>query len=127
MLGNWTCHFRRNWCNFANLLIMLFHDNAGNEVNNTTTANDSAILLLAIDGPLAGCRKQVCFVREQLNLNFSSLVSQGIQGVTVLCVEYRIELPQGLRDLQNINNQGYCLTTFLGADDIRTITAADFA
>jgi hypothetical protein len=56
-----------------------------------------------------------------------SLVSQGIQGVTVLHVEYYIELPQGSCDLQNGNNQGYCLTTFLGADNIRTIAAADFA
>jgi hypothetical protein len=58
--------------------------NAGTEVNNTTTANNSATLLPMIDGPIANCRKQVCFVRVQLNLNFSSLVSQGIQGVTVL-------------------------------------------
>jgi hypothetical protein len=127
VLGDWTCHFCCNWCNFANLSILSFHDNAGNEVNSTTTANDSAVLLPVIDGTLAGCRKQVCFVRVQLDLDFSSLVSQGVQGVTVLRVEYYIELPQGSRDLQNGNNQGYRLTTFLGADDIRTIAAADFA
>jgi hypothetical protein len=69
-----------------------------------------------INGPLVGCRKQVHFVRVQLNLNFSSLVSQDAQGVTILHVEYYIELPQGSRDLQNGNNQGYSLTTFLGAD-----------
>jgi hypothetical protein len=99
MLSNWSQHFRHNWCNFVNLLILLLHDNAGNEVNNTTTANNSPILLPVIDGPLAGCRKQAHFVRVQLNLDFSSLVSQGVQGVTVLCVEYYIKLPQGLRDL----------------------------
>jgi hypothetical protein len=104
VLDNWTRHFHCNWCNFVNLLILLFHDNAGNEVNNTTTANNSAVLLPVIDGPLASCRKQVCFVRVKLNLNFSSLVSQGIQGVTVLRVEYYIELPQGLCNLQNGNN-----------------------
>jgi hypothetical protein len=70
VLGNWTCHFHCKWCNFANLLILSFHDNAGNKVNNTTTTNDSAALLPVIDGPLAGCCKQVCFVRVQLNLEF---------------------------------------------------------
>ncbi len=79
-------------------------------MNTTTTANNSAVLLPVIDGPLAGCRKQVCFVRVQLNLDISSLASQGVQGVTILRVEYHIELPQGLRNLQNGNNQGYRLT-----------------
>jgi hypothetical protein len=99
VLGNWTHHFHCNWCNFANLSILAFHDNAGNKVNDTTTANNSAVLLPVINGPLVGCRKQVHFVRVQLNLNFSSLVSQGVQGVTILHVEYYIELPQGLRNL----------------------------
>ncbi len=63
VLGNWTRHFCRNWCNFANLLILSFHDNVGNEANYTTTVNDSAVLLPVIDGLLAGCRKQVHFVR----------------------------------------------------------------
>jgi hypothetical protein len=63
----------------------------------------------------------------QLNLNFSSLVSQGIQGITILRVEYYIKLPQGSSNLQNGHNQPYCLTTFLGADNLYTIAAADFA
>jgi hypothetical protein len=127
VLSDWSQHFHHNWCNFANLSFLLFHDNAGNQVNNTTTENDSAVLLPMIDGPLDGCRKQICFVQVQLNLDFSSLVSQGIQGVTVLRVEYYIELPQGLRNLQNGYNQPYCLTTFLGAEDLHTIAATDFA
>jgi hypothetical protein len=62
VLGNRNRHFRRNWCNFAHLTILSFHSNAGTPVNNTTVANDSAILLPVVDGPYADCRKQVCFV-----------------------------------------------------------------
>jgi hypothetical protein len=127
VLSNWTCHFHCNWCNFANLSILSFHDSAGNQVNNTTTEKDSAVLLPVIDGPLCGCHKQVCFVQVLLKLDFSSLVSQDIQGVTILRVEYYIKLPQGLHNLQNGNNQPYCLTIFLGAEDLRTIAATDFA
>jgi hypothetical protein len=104
VLSDWTCHFLRDWCNFANLSILSFHNNAGNQVNNTTTESDLAVLLSVINGPFGGCCKQFCSVQVQLNLNFLSLVSQGIQGVTVLHVQYYIELPQGSRDLQNGHN-----------------------
>jgi hypothetical protein len=127
VLSDWTCHICLNWCNFANLSILSFHDNVGNQVNNTTTENNLDVLLLVIDGPLGSCHKQVCFSQVQLNLDFSSLVSQGVQGVTVLHVEYYIKLPQGLCDLQNSHNQPNCLATFLGADNLRTFAATDFA
>jgi hypothetical protein len=31
-VGNWYCHFDCNWCNFAHLSILLFHNNAGAQV-----------------------------------------------------------------------------------------------
>ncbi len=88
VLGNWNCHFCCNWCSFANLTILLFHSNAGTQVNNTTTTDDLAVLLPVVNGVLATCHKQVHFVCVQLNLNFSSLVTAGLQGVTVLRVKY---------------------------------------
>jgi hypothetical protein len=127
VLGNWTHHFCCNWCNFENLSILLFHSNVGTQVNNTITGNNLAILLPIVNGSLAGCHKQIHFVRVQLNLDFSSLVTAGAQGITVLHVEYYIQIPQGLRNLQNDCGIAYCLTTFLGPEDLRTIPPADFA
>ncbi len=126
VLGGWTHHIHCNWCNFSNLTILSFHSNVGTQVINTTTANNSAFLLPVIDGPLAGCRKQVHFVQVQLNLNFSSLVTVGVQGITVLQVEYYIKLQLDLCDMQNGNGGAYRLTTFF-PNNLRTITAADFA
>ncbi len=62
VLGDWNHHFCCNWCNFQHLMILSFHSSIGTQVNNTTNANDSAILLPVINGPLVDCHKQVCFV-----------------------------------------------------------------
>jgi hypothetical protein len=58
VLGNWNRHFHCNWCNFANLTILSFHNNAGAQVNDTTTATDLAILLPVIDSAVTACWKQ---------------------------------------------------------------------
>jgi hypothetical protein len=55
VLGDWNCHFRHNWCNFTHLTILLFHSNAGTQVNDTTDANNPAVLLPVMDGPYADC------------------------------------------------------------------------
>ncbi len=62
VLGNWNRHFRHNWCNFAHLTILSFHSHAGTQVNDTTDANNLAVLLPVVDGPYADCHKQVRFV-----------------------------------------------------------------
>jgi hypothetical protein len=126
VLDNWTHHFHCNWYNFAHLTILLFHSNAGKQVNNTSDANDSAILLPVVNGPLGNCHKQVHFIQVQLNLNFASLVPHGIQALTILRVEFYIKLPQSSRNMMNGNNQPHCLTSWLGNADLCTITAANF-
>jgi hypothetical protein len=127
ILGNWTHHFQRAWCNFDNLTILLFHNDAGAQVNDTTAA-DLAVLLPVIDGPVTDCRKKnIRFVRVQLNLDFASLVTLDPPGVTVLRVEFYIELPQSSRALTNGSSTAYRLTTFLGPDDIHLIPAAGFS
>jgi hypothetical protein len=55
------------------------------------------------------------------------MVTVGLLGVTVVRVEYYIKLPQDLQGMQNGNRGAYCLTTFLGPDNLCTIPAADFA
>jgi len=93
VLGDWTRHFQRAWCNFAHLTILSFHNDAGAQVNDTTTAADSAVLLPVIDGHVADCRKKnIRFVRVQLNLDFASLVTLDPPGVTVLRIEFYIVL-----------------------------------
>jgi hypothetical protein len=126
ILGDWNRHFCCNWCNFAHLPILLFHSNAGTQVNNTTVANNLAILLPVVDGPYADCCKQVRFIRVQLNLDFVSLIPPGVQGLTILQVEFYIKLPQSSRDLQNGNNQNYRLTPWLGDSDLCATSAANF-
>jgi hypothetical protein len=127
VLGDWNCHFRCNWCNFAHLTILSFHSNAGTQVNNTTDPNDSAVLLPVVNGPYADCCKQVQFVRVQLNLDFASLVPPSVQGLTILRVEYYIELPQSSQDMLNGNAQNYRLMSWLGTSNLRTIPAVEFA
>jgi hypothetical protein len=71
ILGNWNPHFHCNWCNFANLMILSYHNDGGAQVNNTTTANVLAILLPIINGPTTAFLKQhICFVCIQMNLDF---------------------------------------------------------
>jgi hypothetical protein len=50
VLGDWNHHFCCNWCSFANLTILSFHSNAGTQVNKTTTADNSVVLLTVVDG-----------------------------------------------------------------------------
>ncbi len=120
ILGDWNCHFHCNWCNFA-------HNNAGAQANNTITANNLAILLPVINSAFTAWRKQhIGFVCVQMNLNFASLITLDPPGVTVLQVGFYIELPQGSRGMTNGNGAPYCLTTYLGPDDIRTMPSDVF-
>ncbi len=127
VLGDWNRHFHCNWCSFPNFTILLFHSNTGTQVNKTTTADDMVVFLPVVDVALATCRKQVRFVCVQVYLDFSSLVTAGLQSVTVLRVEYYIKLPQGLGNMQNDNGGAYHLTILLSPGNLRTIPAADFS
>jgi hypothetical protein len=68
MIKEWLQFFQDSWFNFSLLQIFSFHNNAGGQVNNTTTAANPAILLPLQDRPLIDCRKAIKFVRVQLNL-----------------------------------------------------------
>jgi hypothetical protein len=95
ILGDWNHHFHHNWCNFANLTILSFHNDTGAQVNNTTTATDSAVLLPVINSAVTACRKQnIHFVCVQMNLDFASLVTLDPPGVTVLQVGSILKFPK---------------------------------
>ncbi len=75
-LGNWDRHFNRNWCNFAHLSILSYHNDAGAQVVDTVTAADSAVILPVQDGVVDKCRRaNIKFARVQLNLDFFALVT----------------------------------------------------
>jgi hypothetical protein len=50
VFGDWHRHFCRNWSNFARLTILLFHNNAGKQVEDTTIVTNLAVVLPVQDG-----------------------------------------------------------------------------
>ncbi len=54
--NDWLRFFHDSWCDFSRLAILSFHNDAGDQINDTTTAANTAILLPVIDGILANCR-----------------------------------------------------------------------
>jgi hypothetical protein len=93
-------------------MILLFHSSTGIQLNDTTNANDLAI--------------QVSINSSEFNsLDFASLVPPGVQGLTILRVEFYIELPQSMRNMMDGNNQPYHLISWLGNADLRAMSAAD--
>jgi len=114
--------FDKEWYNFANLAIQLFHNSAGAVIINTVLAADPSILLPVTDGPLPTCRQQdICYMCVSCTVDFARLIS--IPGPTVIRVGFYIELPQTMRIMVN-NGVGanYNLTSWLGADDLRGLT-----
>jgi hypothetical protein len=113
--------FDEAWYDFANLAIQSFHNSAGAVMNNTTSAVDPSILLPVTDGALPTCRQpNVRYVRVSCTINFAQLIS--IPGPTVLRVGFYIELPQTTRVMTNGVGANYNLTSWLGADDLRSQT-----
>jgi hypothetical protein len=84
MIKEWLWFFQDSWFDFSLLQILSFHNDAGGQVNDTTTAADPAILLPLQDGPVIDCRKAIKFVRVQLNLNYAALANVNPPGPMVL-------------------------------------------
>jgi hypothetical protein len=84
MIEEWLRFSQDSWFDFSLLQILSFHNNAGGQVNDTTTAADPAILLPLQDGPVIDCRKPIKFVRVQLNLNYAALANVNPPSPTVL-------------------------------------------
>ena len=125
IITHWLRYFYDRWCDFTQLQILSFHNTKGDEVNDTTDATDSSILLPVIDGAYVTCRKNVKFVRVQLSVNFIDLVTIDNPGPTTLRSEYFIELPQTTHQLTNGAGSAYNLTTFHGTADLRTLNSQE--
>ena len=122
---DWLRFFHDSWSDFRRLAILSFHNDAGAQINDTSTAANAAVLLPVVNGHVANCRQaNVKFVRVQITLDFRPLVNVEPPGITTLRVEYYIELPQTSRAMVNGAGAGYNLVTFHGADDLRTLAQA---
>ena len=125
-LADWERKLSRNWANFQNLTILSWHDAKGAAIFNTTAAGDLSTLLTYQDGNIGNCRAAgIKFVRVQLELDFADLTTAAATAPApnvILRGEYYIQLPQSSVDLTNGMAQGYHLTTWLGAADLRTLS-----
>jgi hypothetical protein len=125
IITDWLRYFYDRWYDITQLQILSFHNTKGDEVNDTTDATDSSILLPVIDGAYMTCRKNVKFVHVQLLVNFIDLVTIDNPGPTTLRSEYFIELPQTTHQLTNGAGTAYNLTTFHGTADLCTLTSQE--
>jgi hypothetical protein len=127
IISDFKRHFSGNWMNFQNLTILSFHDSAGAIINDTTSATDPQVLLPVQNGNLAVCRSQgVRFARVQCVLDFAPLIAAvPYPTSTILRVSYYLELPQESRAMTNGTGAAYNLVSFLGTDDLRTLTPAE--
>jgi hypothetical protein len=120
---DWLRFFHDSWCDFSRLAVLSFHNDAGDQIIDTTTAANTAILLPVVDGVIVNCRRlNIKFVRVQINFDFRSLVSIDPPGLTTLRVEYYVEIPQTSCTMTNGNGGAYNLVTYHGPGNLRTRT-----
>jgi hypothetical protein len=124
IISDFKQYFYDPWMSFNNLTILSFHDSAGNIINDMMSTTNPQILLPVQNGNLANCRSQgVIFVWIQCVLDFASLVTAAPYPISmILWVTYYIELPQALRAMTNGAGAAYNLVSFLGVDDLCTLT-----
>jgi hypothetical protein len=121
-LADWEGKLSKNWFNFANLMIISWHNARGGIIINTTVPDNPSVLLPVQNGAAAMCRADgVKSVRVHLRLDFLDLNTIIPAPNCVLCGKYYIKLPQQTVQLLNGHNVAYNLTTFLGAADLRTL------
>ena len=53
VIHDWLCHYNNRWTNVHRLDILSFLDTKGNQVVDTTTSADPAILLLVVNGAVS--------------------------------------------------------------------------
>jgi hypothetical protein len=94
-LSDWEQRLTRNWYNFANLVIISWHNGRGGVINNTALADNPAVLLPVQNGNTTDCCAEgVKFVWVNLALDFSDLTTIDPPPDCILRGTYYIELPQ---------------------------------
>ena len=121
-------HFTSHWHDFNHLTILSWHNSTGAAMANAATAADINILKPVQNGPVPDCRPDdVKFVRVRINLDYRDLCTDATpEDNTILRAEYFFELPQTSVEVLNGAGNPRMLTTFHGAADLRTLSAAEF-
>ena len=124
ILSDWRRYFNECWMLFNNLAILSFHDSKGARIDDTTIAGNPQVLKPVWDSAIASCRSQdVRFVCVQCTLDFHALTTIDPYPVSpILRVSYYPELPQASRAMANAAGGGYTLISFLGVDNLRTLS-----
>jgi hypothetical protein len=124
IISDFKRHFNDHWMCFQNLTILSFHDLDSAIINDTTSPANPQVLLPVQDGNLVDCCSQgVRFAQVQCILDFASLVTAAPYPMsTILQASYYIELPQESRAMTNGNGGAYNLVSFLGINNLRTLT-----
>jgi hypothetical protein len=127
-LANWEGKLLRNWANFQYLTILSWH-NAKGDITDTTTATNPSILKPIQDSKRDDCLSAgIKFVRVHLELDYFELAMTPAgppASNPVLCGEYYIQLPQATKDLANERGTPHRLSTYLGGNDIRSLSAEE--
>ena len=128
IMSDWRLYFKDHWMDFGHLAILSFHHSDGDRIDDSTIPTDPQQLLPVVDGAITTCRK-VKFLRVQFTLDFAtapSFITLDLYPVApVFRASYYIKLPQGSRALLNGTGAGYNLVSFLGVDDLQTLTWAE--
>ncbi len=123
LIYNWHSTFDEAWFDFRNLAIILFHDSAGVQINNTAVASNLAVLLPVQDVTVAlCCRQDVRFFRVMCTIDFHALIKIANPGPTTLRVGFYIQLPQTTIAMANASGIAHNLMTWHGAANLALLT-----
>jgi hypothetical protein len=123
LIHDWHRTLYEAWFDLQNLAIILFHDSAGAQINNTTVAGNPAVLLPVQDGVVALCCQQdVRFVRVMCTINFHALMTIANPGLTMLCIGFYIKLLQTTVAVTNAGGLPYNLLMWHGAANLALLT-----
>ncbi len=109
MIKEWLRYFQDSPSDFQRFQLLSFHNDAGDQINNTSMPDYPAILWPAINGTYNRRHKAIKFVPVQLTLDFISLFNVVPPGHTVLHSTFYIELPQTSIALVNGRGNKYTL------------------
>jgi hypothetical protein len=117
-ISDFLHHFTTMWCDFSQLIILSFHDLVRDNLTDTTTLTNAAILLPVQSGAVLQCHSQdVRFVYVRANVNYNDKIAYGVH---TFCTKYFIELPQDIHNMTNGAGVAYTLTSYGGPDDLCT-------
>jgi hypothetical protein len=123
LIYDWHSTFDEAWFDFRNLAIILFHDSAGAQINNTTVAGNPAILLPIQEGAvMICCWQDVRFSRVMCTSNFHALITIVNPGPTMLSIRFYIKLPQTTIAMANAGGIAYNLRMWHGAANLALLT-----